>query len=241
MRIDFITIFPAVFAGMLESSLIRHAREKGVLDVQVHDLRDHAHDRHRTVDDVPYGGGPGMVFKPEPLFEAIEALKGDSGKIILPTPAGKTFTQGIAEDLARLPHLLFVCARYEGVDERIAQRVDYELSIGDFVTMGGELPAMMMTEAVVRFVEGVIGQRESVSQDSFQDSLLDYPHYTRPEVFREEKVPDVLISGNHEQIRIWRRKMALKRTLERRPDLLEKARLTQEDLKLLEEIRKDLK
>jgi tRNA (guanine37-N1)-methyltransferase len=241
MRIDFITIFPALFAGILDSSLIRHAREKDVLDVQVHDLREYAHDRHRSVDDVPYGGGPGMVFKPEPLFEAIEALKGVSGKVILPTPQGRIFTQEIAEDLARLPHLVFLCARYEGVDERIAQLVDHELSVGDFVTMGGELPALIMMEAVVRFVEGVVGQRESVSQDSFQDSLLDYPHYTRPEVFRGERVPDVLISGNHEQIRIWRRKMALKRTLERRPDLMEKAKLTQEDSKLLEELRREVK
>jgi tRNA (guanine37-N1)-methyltransferase len=240
MRIDFITIFPSLFSGMLDSSLIRHAREKDVLVVQVHDLRDYAHDRHRSVDDVPYGGGPGMVFKPEPLFEAVEALKGVSGTAILPTPQGKIFTQEIAEDLARLPHLVFLCARYEGVDERVARLADHELSVGDFVTMGGELPALIMMETIVRFVQGVVGQRESVSQDSFQDSLLDYPHYTRPEVFRGEKVPDVLISGNHEQIRIWRRKMALKRTLERRPELLEKAQLTQEDLKLLEEIRKEL-
>ena len=240
MRIDFVTIFPGLFTGMLDSSLIRHARDKGVLEVQVHDLRDYTQDRHRTSDDVPYGGGPGMVFKPEPIFKAVEALKAGGTKVILPTPQGKIFTQEIAETLAGLPHLIFLCGRYEGVDERICTRlVDYELSIGDFVTMGGELPAMIMTEAVVRFVDGVIGQRESVVQDSFQDSLLDYPHYTRPEIFGGEKVPDVLISGNHEEIRKWRRKMALKRTLERRPDLLEKAKLSSEDQKFLEEIQKE--
>lgn len=227
---------------MLESSLIRHAREKGVLDLRVNDLRDYTHDRHRTVDDVPYGGGPGMVFKPEPVFEAVEALKGNRTTVILPTPQGSIFTQEIAEDLAQSAHLLFICARYEGVDERVcAQLVDRELSIGDFVTMGGELPALVMTEAVVRFVPGVVGQRESIVQDSFQESLLDYPHYTRPEIFRGEKVPDVLLSGNHEQIRKWRRKMALKRTMERRADLLDKAELTPEDQQVLREIGEELK
>jgi tRNA (guanine37-N1)-methyltransferase len=242
LRIDFLTIFPDLFAGILESGLIRHAREKGILDVRVHDLRDYTHDRHRTVDDVPYGGGPGMVFKPEPLFEAVETLKESQTTVLLPTPQGKIFTQGIAEELARLPHLLFICARYEGVDERVCSRiVDRELSIGDFVTMGGELPALIMTEAVVRFVDGVVGQRESVVRDSFQESLLDYPHYTRPETFCGENVPDVLLSGNHEQIRRWRRKMALRRTLEKRPDLLEKASLAPEDRKMLEEIHEESK
>jgi len=222
---------------MLESSLIRHAREKSVLDVRVCDLRNYTHDRHRTVDDVPYGGGPGMVFKPEPLFEAVEALKGTGTMVLMPGPQGRSFTQEIAEELAQVPHLLFICARYEGVDERVcSQIVDRELSIGDFVTMGGELPALIMTEAIVRFVDGVVGQKESVVRDSFQDSLLDYPHYTRPETFRGERVPDVLLSGNHEQIRKWRRMMALRRTLERRPDLLAKAKLTPEDQKMLQEI-----
>jgi tRNA (guanine37-N1)-methyltransferase len=231
-----------MFAAVMESGLIRHARERSILDVRVHDLRDHTHDRHRTVDDVPYGGGPGMVFKPGPLFEAVEAIRGEGATVILPTPQGKTFDQTIAEELARLPHLIFLCGRYEGVDERVcSQLVDRELSVGDFVTMGGELPAMIMTEATIRFVPGVVGQKESVVQDSFQDFLLDYPHYTRPEVFREMNVPNVLLSGNHEEIRKWRRKMALQRTLDRRPDLLEKARLTAEDLKFLEEIRTEKK
>jgi tRNA (guanine37-N1)-methyltransferase len=238
LQIDFITIFPGLFAGMLESGLIRHAREKHLLDVRVHDLREYTHDRHRTVDDVPYGGGPGMVFKPEPLCEAVEAIRGSECAVVLPGPQGARFTQQIAEELAGFRQLVFICARYEGVDERVySQIVDRELSVGDFVTMGGELPAMIMTEAIVRFVEGVIGQKESVTQDSFQGFLLDYPHYTRPEMFRGVKVPDVLLSGNHEEIRKWRRKMALQRTLERRPDLLEKTELTAEDLKLLEEIR----
>ena len=222
----------------MESGLIRHAREKNILDVRVHDLRIYTRDRHRTVDDVPYGGGPGMVFKPEPLFEAVEAIRQEGATVILPTPQGQKFDQAMAEELARLPHLIFVCARYEGVDERVCSKlIDREISIGDFVTMGGELPAMIMMEATIRFVEGVVGQKDSVAQDSFQEFLLDYPHYTRPEIFRELPVPDVLLSGNHEEIRKWRRKMALQRTLERRPDLLQKAQLTPEDLKFLEEIR----
>jgi tRNA (guanine37-N1)-methyltransferase len=241
MRIDFLTIFPEIFRGVLESGLIRHAQEKGLLQILAHDLRVYTQDRHRTVDDVPYGGGPGMVFKPEPVFKAVEALDGAKATIILPSPQGERFTRETAEELGKSERLLFICGRYEGVDERICEElVDRELSIGDFVTMGGELPALLMTEAIVRFVPGVVGQEESVVNDSFQDWLLDCPHYTRPESFRGSKVPEILLSGNHGEIRKWRRKMALQRTFERRPELLEKAKLTEEDKEFLAEIRSKL-
>ncbi len=242
MRIDFVTIFPDLFTGILGTGLIRHAREKGLLDVRVHDLRDYTSDRHRTVDDVPYGGGPGMVFKPEPLFLAVEALKEAAGTVVLPTPQGILFTQKLAEELAGCSQILFLCARYEGVDERVCDAlVDREISIGDFVTMGGELPSLLMMEVIVRFVAGVVGDQDSIASDSFQQSLLDFPHYTRPDAFRGLNVPPVLLSGNHEQIRKWRRKMALMRTRQRRPGLLEHACLTSEDEEMLREILKDLK
>jgi tRNA (guanine37-N1)-methyltransferase len=237
MRIDFLTIFPEIFTGVLEAGLIRHAREKELLEMRVHDLREYTHDKHRTVDDVPYGGGPGMVFKPEPIFEAIKRLDATNALVILPTPQGELFSQEMAEEFAAAERLFFICGRYEGIDERVCESVvDREVSIGDFVTMGGELPALVMTEAIIRFIPGIIGQQQSVAMDSFQESLLDFPHYTRPEVVEGLKVPDVLLSGNHEQIRKWRRKIALHRTLERRPDLLERATLTAEDEKFLQEI-----
>ncbi|HSE40129.1 MAG TPA: tRNA (guanosine(37)-N1)-methyltransferase TrmD [Acidobacteriota bacterium] len=240
MRIDFLTIFPGLISGVLEYSLLNQAHKKGLLDFHVHDLRDYTHDRHRTVDDVAYGGGPGMVFRPEPLFEAVDAIRQTGVRLILPSPQGEVFTSAIAEELAGNDQLIFLCGRYEGIDERVRlELVDRELSIGDFVTMGGELPSLLMTETIVRYIPGVIGDEESVMLDSFQQSLLDYPHYTRPSEYRGLRVPDVLLSGNHEQIRIWRRKMMLRRTLERRPDLLQKAQLTKEDEKLLAEIKKE--
>ena len=238
MRIDFVTIFPQMFSGVLESGLIRHARERELTQIGVHDLRDYTRDRHRTVDDIPYGGGPGMVFKPEPIFEALKALESGNAYVIVPSPQGELFSQKMAEEFAREERLLFLCGRYEGIDERVCEElVDKEVSIGDFVTMGGELPALIMTEAILRFVPGVVGQQQSVAMDSFQESLLDFPHYTRPEDFRGTKVPEVLLSGNHEQIRKWRRKMALQRTFQRRPDLLKKANLSVEDEKMLQEIK----
>ena len=237
MRIDFLTIFPEIFPGILGSGLMRQAQERGLLSIGVYDLREYTHDRHRTVDDVSYGGGPGMVFKPEPLFEAFDALQGNAAVVILPSPQGKLFDRKVAEELAGSDRLLFICGRYEGIDERVCEElVDREISIGDFVTMGGELPALIMTEAILRFVPGIVGQQQSVAMDSFQESLLDFPHYTRPENFRGTKVPEVLLSGNHEEIRKWRRKMSLKRTLERRPDLLQHATLTKEDEAFLREI-----
>jgi tRNA (guanine37-N1)-methyltransferase len=238
MRVEFLTIFPEIFPGVLGSGLMRQAKERDLLEFEVHDLRGYTRDRHRTVDDVPYGGGPGMVFKPEPIFEALEQLDRKNAFVILPSPQGEQFGSKMAEELAGLERILFICGRYEGVDERISEElVDREVSIGDFVSMGGELPALIMTEAILRFVPGVVGQQQSVAMDSFQESLLDFPHYTRPDNFRGMKVPDVLLSGNHEQIRIWRRRMALKRTWQRRPDLLERAQLTREDQKLLEEVK----
>ncbi len=198
MRIDFLTIFPGLFSGLLDHGLLQQAGQKGILEFQVHDLRNYAHDRHRSVDDVPYGGGPGMVFKPEPVFEAVETIRGSGGLVILPSPQGIKFTQRIAEELAHAVQLIFLCARYEGIDERICEAlVDREISIGDFVTMGGEVPSVLMVEAITRFVPGVVGDRESVVSDSFQNSLLDFPHYTRPEEYRGKKFhlsffPDIM-------------------------------------------------
>ncbi len=240
MRIDFLTIFPGLISGVLQHSLLNQAGQKGLLEFHVHDLRDYTHDRHRTVDDEPYGGGPGMVFKPEPIFEAVEAIRQVGARIILPSPQGESFSAHIAEELAGNSQLIFLCGRYEGVDERVREAlVDRELSIGDFVVMGGELPSLLMTEAIVRYVPGIVGDEQSVQFDSFQGSLLDFPHYTRPAEFRSLRVPDVLMSGNHEQIRIWRRKMMLRRTLERRPDLLKRSELTAEDQKLLAQIEEE--
>jgi tRNA (guanine37-N1)-methyltransferase len=193
------------------------------------------------VDDVPYGGGPGMVFKPEPVFKAIESLKNAGGIVILPEPQGEIFTQRIAEELASMEQLIFICARYEGIDERIRENVvDREISVGDFVTMGGELPALLMVESISRFVPGVVGDLQSLMSDSFQNSLLDFPHYTRPSEFRNQRVPEILLSGNHEQIRRWRRKMSLQRTLQRRPDLLRQQDLSKEDRELLEEVHNEV-
>lgn len=237
MRINFLTIFPGVISGVLDYGLLHQAHQKGLLEFQIHNLRDFTEDRHRSVDDVPYGGGPGMVFKPEPVFKAIDSLKAAGGLVILPEPQGEVFTQRIAEELASSAQLIFICGRYEGVDERIRETlVDRELSVGDFVTMGGELPALLMVESIARFVPGVVGDLQSLAADSFQNSLLDYPHYTRPSEFRNQRVPDVLLSGNHEQIRRWRRKMSLLRTLQRRPDLLQQEDLNEEDRKILSEL-----
>jgi tRNA (guanine37-N1)-methyltransferase len=206
----------------------------------VHNLRDYAHDRHRSVDDEPYGGGPGMVFKPEPLFEAVSSFRKEGAIVIMPGPQGERFTSQIAQQLSGAEQLVFICGRYEGIDERVREAlVDRELSVGDFVTMGGELPSLLMVETIARYVSGVIGDQQSVILDSFQESLLDYPHYTRPVEFNGMKVPDVLLSGNHEQIRVWRRKMMLKHTLERRPDLLQRAKLTEEDYGLLKKIEEE--
>lgn len=222
MRIDVITIFPEYFKGPLDAALLGKARANGILEINVHDLRDHTTDKHRSVDDEPFGGGPGMVMKPEPWFAAVESIDGfASARRILLTPAGRRLNQGTAEELASASHLILMCGRYEGIDERVAQGLATdEISIGDFVLAGGEAAATVLVEAVTRLVDGVIGEPASLVEESFTTGRLDYPHYTRPAVFRGMAVPDVLVSGNHAEIDRWRRSEAERRTAERRPDLL---------------------
>ncbi|HEU6448632.1 MAG TPA: tRNA (guanosine(37)-N1)-methyltransferase TrmD [Verrucomicrobiae bacterium] len=221
MKIDVLTLFPAMFAGPLDESIIKRARKKGLLDLQIHDLRTWTHDRHRTVDDKPFGGGPGMLLKPEPLFEAVESLRQKSTKVILLSPSGRKFCQPIAQELAKEKDLLFVTGHYEGFDERIRESLaDDELSIGDYVLTNGALPAMVVIDAVARLLPGVLGDEESSHDESFSHGLLEYPQYTRPAEFRGMRVPDVLISGNHAEIEKWRREQAKARTKEKRPDLL---------------------
>jgi len=221
MRIDVLTLFPAMFAGPLDESIIKRAREKGRLDLRIHNLRDYAHNRHKTVDDRPFGGGPGMLLKPEPIFEAVEHLGRESSWVVLLSPAGRTFNQGVASELAGQEHLLLISGHYEGFDERVRERLaDDELSIGDYVLTNGGLPAMVVIDAVARLLPGVLGDQESAQEESFSRGLLEYPQYTRPAEFRGMKVPEVLLSGNHADIARWRAEQARLRTQERRPDLL---------------------
>lgn len=221
MKIDVLTLFPAMFAGPLDESIIKRAREAGRLDLKIHNLRDYAHDRHRTVDDRPFGGGPGMLLKPEPIFEAVEALAGESARVILLSPDGRPFNQAIAQELATAGHLLLVSGHYEGFDERIREHLaDDELSIGDYVLTNGALPVMVIVDAVTRLLPGVLGDDASSQDESFSHGLLEYPQYTRPAEFRGMKVPEVLLSGNHAQIAQWRAEQARLRTEQRRPDLL---------------------
>lgn len=245
MRIDVLTLFPEMFTGPLDHSIVGRARERGILDVRLTNIRDFATDKHRQVDDAPYGGGPGMVMKPEPVFAAVEAViararqEGAAGPphVILLDPQGSVFTQARAWELAEKEHLVLICGHYEGVDERVRTLADEELSIGDFILTGGELPAMVVIDAVCRLLPGAIGEAESARQESFEGFVLDHPHYTRPAEFRGMAVPEVLLGGHHEEIRRWRRKEALRRTMRRRPDLLAKAPLSEEDLRFLEELR----
>ncbi len=221
MKIDVLTLFPAMFAGPLDESIVQRARANGVLDLTVTNLREYTHDRHKTVDDKPFGGGPGMLLKPEPIFEAVEKLASDKTRVILLTPSGRKFTQAIARELAQQEQLLLICGSYEGFDERIREQLaDDELSIGDYVLTNGALPAMVIIDAVTRLLPGVLGDDESSLDESFSENLLEYPHYTRPAEFRGMKVPDVLLSGNHAEIAKWRAEQARLRTAERRPDLL---------------------
>jgi tRNA (guanine37-N1)-methyltransferase len=221
VRVDVITIFPGIFEGPLRESLLGKAIAEGLLDVRVHDLRDATTDRHRTTDDEPFGGGPGMVMKPEPIFAAVEALGPDRGRTILLSPAGRRLDRDLVHELAAEPRLVLICGRYEGVDERVVEGLPAEeLSIGDYVLSGGELPALVLLEAVARLVPGVIGKQESHERDSFEDGLLDHPHYTRPAEFREMAVPDVLRSGDHPAVERWRREASLEKTRRNRPDLL---------------------
>jgi tRNA (guanine37-N1)-methyltransferase len=233
VRIDIVTIFPAMVRGGLREGILGRAVASGLIDLQVHDLRDFTTDRHKVVDDTPFGGGPGMVLKAEPLFRAVEHLRESRGTpdaVLLPSPQGRRFTQAMAEEYSRRQHLVLLCGRYEGVDERVSTAlVTEEVSIGDFVLSGGELPALVIVDAVARLVPGVVGDAESVVRDSFTRGLLDHPHYTRPASLRGLDVPAVLLSGHHGEIERWRRQQALRRTYERRPDLLVDEALTDEE------------
>jgi tRNA (guanine37-N1)-methyltransferase len=249
MRFDVVTIFPAMVEQALGAGIVGRAIERGTLDVVVRDLRTFTTDRHRVVDDMPYGGGPGMVLKPEPLFRAIDAVESERGSrpfVVLTSPQGTRLTQEVVERLSRVPHLLMLCGRYEGVDERVRSRVDEEISIGDYVLSGGELAALVMIDAIARLIPGVVGDEQSVAEDSFSRGLLDFPQYTRPaEVGGDAgdgspaeglRVPDILLSGNHAEIRRWRKREAITRTLARRPDLLDGATLDDEEQEILREL-----
>lgn len=232
MRFDILTLFPDMFGGPFGESIIRRGQDKGLIQIGLHQIRDYTVDRHRTVDDAPYGGGAGMLMKPEPLAAAIEAAKNvnTDATVLLTTPQGRPLTQQLAQELALKPGLIIVCGRYEGVDERIHQHyVDHEISIGDYVLSGGELAAMVLVDCVTRLVPGVLGSDESAATDSFSDGLLEYPQYTRPPEFNGLSVPAPLLSGNHAEIVRWRREQSLKRTAERRPDLLTHADLSGND------------
>jgi tRNA (guanine37-N1)-methyltransferase len=221
MKIDVLTLFPAMFAGPLDESIIKRAREAGRLNLAIYNLRDYTHDRHKTVDDRPFGGGPGMLLKPEPIFEAVESLAREGTRVILLSPAGRPFSQAIARELAGIEHLLMVSGHYEGFDERVREQLaDDELSIGDYVLTNGALPVMVIIDAVTRLLPGVLGDEDSAQDESFSQGLLEYPQYTRPADFRGMKVPEILLSGNHAEIARWRGEQARLRTLARRPDLL---------------------
>jgi len=245
MRVDIVTLFPSMFKGPFEESIIKRAQEKGLLSIHFCNPRQFTYNRHHTVDDAPFGGGGGMVMKPEPIFEAVEKIKEEikpsKGKVILLSPQGTLFNQEKAKELAKQENLILICGHYEGVDERVREHLaEEEISIGDYVLTGGELAAMVVVDAVARLLPGVLGCENSAKEDSFYSGLLEYPQYTRPAEFRGWKVPEVLLSGNHELIRKWRRRKMLERTLRRRPELLKKVKLSEEDKKLLREIKDNI-
>jgi len=242
MQIDILTLFPAMFLGPFQESILKRAQQQGILLILLHQLRDYAFDRHQMTDDAPYGGGKGMVMKPEPIFNAVESiLDGEQAPIILMTPQGQRFDQKAAIELAQYPRLLFICGHYEGVDERVrAHLVTDEYSIGDYVLTGGELAAMVMVDAITRFVPGVLGALESALQDSYVSGLLEGPQYTRPSDFRGWAVPEVLRSGNHAAIAQWQHQQALCRTFRRRPDLFAQMALTEQDRTFIAKIRSNL-
>jgi tRNA (guanine37-N1)-methyltransferase len=241
LRIDILTLFPQMFSGPFGLSIIKRAVEQSLVTIRLHDLRDYTHDAHRTVDDAPYGGGAGMVLKPEPVFEAVAHIKSEIEKeesppdttVVLLTPQGHLLRQELARELSQRPNLLLVAGHYEGIDERVRYLADEEISIGDYVLSGGELPAMVMVDAIVRLVPGVLGSESSLAEESHNASLLEYPQYTRPPEYRGWKVPEVLLSGNHQEIARWRREQAIRRTLERRPDLLQKTSLSPQEKEIL--------
>ena len=237
MRIDILTLFPSMFSP-LEESIIGKAKDKGIIDIAVTDIRSFAKDKHKTADDTPYGGGAGMVMKPELIFDALGSIKktGKRTRTILLSPSGRTFDQEAAKELAKCEHLIFICGHYEGVDERVKDAIDEEISVGDYVLTGGELAAMAVIDALSRFIPGVLGDSASSEEDSFSGGLLEYPQYTKPGSYRDKKVPDVLMSGNHKNIAGWRREQAVMNTFFKRPDLLPKAELTESDMVTLEKI-----
>jgi len=242
MRIEVFTLFPEVFGPYLEASILQRARQRGLIEILLHNIRHWTTDRHHITDDMPYGGGGGMVMKPEPIFAAVEGVLGTppACPVILLTPQGRTFTQAVAAELARQPHLALLCGRYEGVDERVCQHlVTDELSIGDYVLSGGELPALVLIDALARLVPGVLGDPDGAWDDSHASGLLEYPHYTRPSEFRGWQVPEILLSGDHGRVARWRREQALVRTFQRRPDLLESAPLSPAERAFIEKLNSD--
>ncbi len=242
MIFDILTLFPEMFQSPLDSSLLKKAREKGLIQVNLHNIRDYARGRHRVTDDYPYGGGAGMVMKVEPVAEALDALlhEGVRAHVVLLTPQGEPFSQKLADELVGHSRLVLICGHYEGVDERVREHlIDREVSIGDYVLTGGELPAMVMVDSVSRLVPGVLGNMASTSSESHMEDLLEWPQYTRPSEYRGWKVPEVLLTGNHRNIEDWRRRESLRRTLKKRPDLLKRAALSEEDLKIIEALKKE--
>jgi tRNA (guanine37-N1)-methyltransferase len=236
MRIDILCLFPEMFTSPFKESIIKRAREQGLVNVMIHNIRDYTHDKHHTVDDYPYGGGPGMVLKPEPIFEAAEAVKHQLGvsdmPIILLTPQGRLFSQSVAQELSLHPQLMLICGHYEGLDQRVCDHLATdEISIGDYVLSGGELAALVVVDAIARLIPGVLGSQDSAGSDSHSNGLLEYPQYTRPDIYQDWQVPSVLLSGNHGEIAQWRRRQAILRTAKRRPDLLEKGNICDEERK----------
>jgi tRNA (guanine37-N1)-methyltransferase len=252
MYIHILTLFPNMFTGPFSESIIKRAQDRGLVEIAIHNIRDYTADRHHVVDDSPYGGGPGMVLKPEPLFEAVVAIKSERGEcvesergeselaVLLLTPQGRLFNQRAAEELAKYEEMILICGHYEGVDERVREHlVTDEISIGDYVLSGGELAAMVVVDALVRQLPGALGSGESVGEDSHSSGLLEYPQYTRPQSFRGWEVPEVLLSGNHAAIARWRREQSLRRTIRRRPDLLERAALSDEERRLVAQMERE--
>lgn len=244
MRVDILTLFPEMLAGPFSTSILKRAQERGLLEINLVNIRDFSTNKHHTVDDTPYGGGAGMVMGPEPLFGAVEQVARELGfvpRVVLMSPQGRPFSQALAVELSYEKNLVFICGHYEGIDERVRDTlVTDEISIGDYILTGGELPAAVVVDAVARLIPGVLGEAASAEEESFTAGLLEYPHYTRPREYRGQEVPEVLLSGHHEEIRKWRRRQSLLRTLERRPELLNQAELTREDKKILGELRDSL-
>ena len=241
IRFDILSLFPEMFESPFNFSMLKRAREKGLFDIHIHNIRDYAEDRHRVTDDAPYGGGGGMVMKVEPIDRALTSVIGErnGALIVLLTPQGEPFNQAIARELSSYARIILICGHYEGVDERVRNHlVDREISIGDYILTGGELSAMVVVDAVARLISGVLGNDESASTDSFSDGLLEYPHYTRPADYKGWQVPEVLLSGNHREIQDWRRRESIRRTRLKRPDLLKKADLSEKDKEILESIKK---